>query len=132
MIARIQQRTALFRQVQAAFHEHLLGIYSWEQVAFRKAEKVEREKKANGTPLPFEAGKFHDKIDMYFGPFDLVVLGPFEDEKHPMGLIKISMGSRSCDGPIDATTWQRVAAFIKENRTEESDDGRTAGTHWGR
>lgn len=131
MIPRIRQRSALHRQVQAFFLEHLLGVYSWEQVTTKKAEAVVRDVKENGTPLPFEAGKTHDKVEMYFGPFDLLVLGPFEDDKHPMGLIRISSRGGSCEGPLDATTWQKVGDFIKQNK-EEVEHGRESGTHWGR
>lgn len=131
-IHRIRQRSALHRQVQMFFHEHLVGVYSWEDVQTRRAEPVKRETKPNGTPLPFEAGKFRDKVEIYFGPFDLVALGPYEDDRHPCGLIRCSTPRGSCEGPLDATTWQKIGDFIKQNKQEEVDHGRESGTHWGR
>lgn len=122
----IRTRSPLYRQVQNFFHSHLLGIYRWDDVEHAPAQKVEKKP---GTP--WEGGKIHDKIEMRFGPFDLTVLGPFEDPAHPCGRIEIQTGRDAIDGPLDPGTWDRVAGFIKDHKTEE-DHGITAGSDWGR
>lgn len=125
----IQERTALYRQVQAFFHDHLVGLYDWDSVEFDPAEKVER------TPgKRLEAGKTHDRIGVRFGPFSVSAHGPFDDfgpgVNHPCGLIVArSMGGKTVEGPLDATTWDRIASFIRENREEHH--GVNAGENWG-
>lgn len=121
----IHARTALYRQAQAFFHEHLIGIYSWDDVESTKAKAVER---APGEQR--EAGKTHDTVDMRFGPFDLEMAGPFEAP--PCGLIRIKVGQHSCEGPLDATTWRNVGNFVKQHNLEEYDNGSEAGDDWGR
>lgn len=121
----IRARNALSRQVQEFFHNHLLGIYRWDEVNHSPAQKVER------TPgQALEAGKTHDKIEMRFGPFDLTVLGPFEDPGHPCGLILIENGQLALEGPLDPATWDRVSGFIKTHNEEYH--GTQARDDWGR
>src|SRR5947207_5918737 len=112
-IATIRERSALYRQVQEFFHTHLIGLYRWDEVSSAPADLIER---IPGKPL--EAGKSHDKVDMQFGPFDLLVLGPFEDENWACGMIRIRRGVESLQGPLDATTWIEVAEFIKQHNEE--------------
>lgn len=121
----IRARNALSRQVQEFFHSHLLDHYRWDDVEYLPPQKVE---KLPGKSL--EAGKTHDKIEMRFGPFDLTVLGPFEDDAHPCGFIRIEAPSANLEGPLDSATWDRVSIFIKEHNHEE-DHGRKAGNDWG-
>lgn len=110
----IRERSALSRQAQAFFHRNMLGLFTWDDVFTQKPREVQRE-----PGKPREAGKFHDELRMHFGPFDLTMLGPFESEKHPCGLIEIKCGKHTVDGPLDDATWDRVAAFIKEHNHQE-------------
>lgn len=123
----IRTRNALSRQVQDFFHSHLLGLYRWDDVDHAPAQKVDR---IPGKSL--EAGKTHDKIEMRFGPFDLTVFGPFEDDRHPCGLIKVQTGAESLEGPLDPATWVKVSDFIKTHNHEEIYNGSTARDDWGR
>lgn len=69
---------------------------------------------------------------MSFGPFNLMVLGPFEDDKHPNGLISVKAGQHSLEGPLDSTTWVRAAVFIKEHNREDTAYASAGGEDWGR
>lgn len=138
----LRQISLLNRQVQESlFHTHLVGLYSWDKVAHRKPKPVERER----IGKPYDQGKFHDRIEMVFGGFVLLVLGPYEDDKHPCGLAKISRGQESVEGILDASTWSTIAEFIKAKRKEMDDEHPSAelvdgdlirdggaGANWGR
>lgn len=126
----INERRALTRQIQAMFHEHLLGVYRWDEASIAKPRDAFK------TPgVDREAGKHLDQIIMRLGPFDLEVNGPAEDPKWPCGRVLVKRGSEFQDGPLDATTWAKVAAFIKKHKIEEdhgAEDRPAARDDWGR
>lgn len=125
-------RVALYRNAQEFFRSHLLDLYRWEAVEHSRPQVVDRPEGINERrERGWYRGQVHDKIEMRFGPFELTVTGPFEDEKHPRGLITARAGQDTCEGPIDPATWDRVAAFIRENQHEEA-YGSAAGSDWGR
>jgi hypothetical protein len=123
----INERRALTRQIQAMFHEHLLGVYRWDQAVILSPRLVEKKPGRDR-----EAGKYHDQIIMQIGPFDIEVSGP--DEHPPCGQVMVKFGILFQDGPLDATTWAKVAEFIKKHKPEEDnvEDEFTARDDWGR
>ena len=130
----IRERSALVRQAQQMFHEHLVGIYGWDQAKIARPIEVDRR-----PGQQREAGKFHDQITIRLGPFDIEAKGPFEDPQYPCGMVRVRFGKLSLDGPLDAKTWCDVAKFIKEHKNEESEYGCSAenggfatGADWGR
>lgn len=128
----IRTRNALSRQVQEFFHSHLVGLYRWDNVEHARPAPVDRpDDHRERAEQEWFRGKTHDKLEMRFGPFDLTVLGPFEDEAHPCGLIVIQAGRESLKGPLDPSTWDKVSGFIKEHHTEEC-HGSEARSDWGR
>lgn len=129
----IRARNALSRQVQNFFHSHLLGLYRWDDVEHAKPQGIDRPEKAKDrAEQSWFRGQTHDRVEMWFGPFNLTVLGPFEDEQYPCGRIVIRSATESMEGPLDPGTWDRVAAFVKEHNHEEIDNGSTARDDWGR
>jgi len=128
----IRERSALARQAQQMFHDHLVGIYAWDQARIAKPREVARQ-----PGQQREAGKFHDQISIRLGQFDIEIMGPFEDPQWPCGMVRVKLGKLSLDGPLDAKTWLQVANFIKEHRNEELEYGGSAenaasGADWGR
>jgi hypothetical protein len=126
----INERKALFRQAQAMFHEHLLGVYRWDDALIVKPREAPR---IPGRDR--EAGKFKDQLTMILGPFDIEIEGP--DERPPLGNVRVNFGNAFLDGPLDATTWAKVADFIKKHKSEELSNVETgqyatARDSWGR
>jgi hypothetical protein len=126
-IHRIRERTALTRQVQQFFHMHLLGLYRWDQAHHHDAipvvKTVDFTKKRAERESARDQRKFHDIVSLTLDGFELIVKGPYEDEKHPCGLIRVSLGAQSIEGPLDETTWRAAGEFIKQ-RKEERDGAR--------
>jgi hypothetical protein len=119
VIRTVSERDALLRQVRHFFfHPAVMGLYRFEKATFDKPEPVERR-----PGQQREAGKFHDKLVARFGPFALEVIGPFESDSHPLGRAKLDCRGVSIDGPLDATTWDKLANFLKEHHREEEDHG---------
>lgn len=128
----IRQIMALTRAVQEGlFHAHLVGIYRWDEVSHLPPKPVKHER-----GKPYAAGKMHDRIEMLFGPYRLLVLGPYEDDRYPCGLAKLTLGSETVEGMIDVSTWTKIADFIKSKRMDDygqrERDRIAAGTDWGR
>jgi hypothetical protein len=118
---------ALLRQAQEYFHMHLLGVVKWDDVVVDK-------------PIPIPAikgqrdqGKVKDLVVAQFNGFRMELMGPFESEAWPLGRVKVSRGDSEAEGPLDATTWVRIADFIKQQK-QGVDDGRSipGGESWGR
>lgn len=129
----IRARNALSRQVQEFFHSHLLGLYRWDDVQHAKAQQVTRPEGAKErADRSWFRGQTHDRLQMFFGPFDLTVIGPFEDPQNPCGLIIVQTGREKLEGPLDPATWDRVSGFIKEHNQEEVADGSESRSDWGR
>ena len=125
--AMISARHAMLRQAQEYFHALLLGVVKWDDVEVDKA-----------IPVPSirgqrDQGTIRDLVVARFNGFKMELAGPFEDERWPLGRISVVRGPWSIEGPMDAVTWQRVAEFVKEQKTKGDGDGNIAGgTDWGR
>lgn len=123
----INTRHALLRQAQEYFHTYLLGTVPWDKVIVDKP-----------IPIPSvrgnrEQGKFKDLVVAHFDGFRMEILGPFEDDKWPIGRVKVSHGGSYFEGTLDALSWARAAEFIKEQKRTGEHDGRiSSGEAWGR
>lgn len=116
----IRARAALTRQAQDFFHAHLVGLYRWDDVTFKPAEKVEKPEPvitARGRRRRPERpeGKFLDLVEMEFGIWRLTIAGP--NEHPPIGWILLEAGEE-IEGPLDPATWQRLGAHIKQKHEE--------------
>lgn len=119
----IRALSALTRQVQVLFQQHLVGIYSWEQIEFAPRETV-RKPPPSEWPVndrgrrrrpDMPEGKFEQQLRMKFGLWDLEVEGPI---KHPpLGWIRLA-GADNVEGPLDSETWKAVALKIKQYHEE--------------
>lgn len=119
----IRPLAALTRLVQQFFHDHLVGVYDWEQVEFAAREKNVTPPVAdwpcNGRgrrirPEPLE-GKHQAVLRLRFGPWDLTVEG--SNEHPPLGWLTLE-GFETIEGPLDAATWDKIAEHIKQNHME--------------
>ena len=128
----ISERQALLRQAQDYFHTLLLGVIDWDDVKVDKAIPVPAVKGQR------DQGKVRDLVIAHFNGFHMEMMGPFEDDQWPLGKVKVTHGSVSAHGPLDAVTWLRIATFIKEQKAMGDDHGSknaddiAAGTDWGR
>lgn len=127
----ISERMALLRQAQAYFHQLLLGVVKWDDVMVDKAIPIPAVKGQR------DQGKVKDLVVAHFNGFRMELMGPFEDTEFPMGCVKVSRGSQTVCGHLDAETWVRVADFIKEQKGEDDGNSQTAATapardDWGR
>lgn len=124
----IRARSALVRLAQQMFHDHLVGVYRWDEAAIAKPREVERRPGEQR-----EAGKFHDQISIRLGRFDIEIIAPFEDDAWPCGRVLARHGKHWIDGPLDAKTWAAVADFIKQHKNDEGlEYGCAGGADWGR
>jgi hypothetical protein len=119
----IRALSALTRQVEEFFHQHLIGLYRWDEVEFMPVEKTERippdqwERTSRGKrirPEPPE-GRYHAERSLRFGMWDLTISGP--SERPPLGWLVLK-GHETVEGPIDASTWGRFAEYIKKHHEE--------------
>lgn len=116
----IRPLAALTRQVQQFFHVYLVGIYSWEDVEFAAREKnvnLPPQRNSRGRlvrPEPAE-GKHQVVLRLSFGPWDMRVEG--SNEHPPLGWVALK-GFDTIEGPLDTTTWVRIAEHIRQNHME--------------
>lgn len=126
----IRALAALYRQTQQFFHDHLVGLYRWDDVEFAAREKnvnpapdtwPRNRRGQRIRPEPVE-GKFAAVVRLQFGPWDMMVEGP--SEHPPLGWVTLK-GFETIEGPLDATTWAMMADHIKQNHMERENG--TAG-----
>jgi hypothetical protein len=127
----ISARSALLRQAQSYFHQYLLGVIPWDSVVVDKPIPIPPVKGQR------EQGKFRDVVSCHFRGFRMELFGPFEDERYPLGLVRIERAGDFYAGPLDATSWALVADFIKLKMIQGEDHGEVTepvagGADWGR
>lgn len=105
-------RQALCRNLQEFFETRLTGILPWPDVALDPPIKDDRPRsEREGKYLGRVVARFA-KTDERSYQFALMVESPVEAP--PLGRITLqAWGSRDVTGPIDSTTWDRVAAVIR-------------------
>lgn len=112
----IRANAALTRQAQDFFHQHLVGIYRWEEATFSPPERNEKPEifltpRGRRRRPERPEGKYHAIVRMEFGIWRLTIEGP--NEHPPLGWIELD-GHGTIEGPLDSATWERMAALIKE------------------
>lgn len=115
----LNTRSALIRQLQAFFETHLRGAWRWYTAGAL-------DELAPAGSIRLRAPDRHDKIPgrrqmdknivaVDFGDYAIQVSAP--DEAPPLGKIVCFHQLRgSIEGPLDAATWDKMAAFIKERQ----------------
>ena len=125
----IRPLAALTRHVQEFFHQHLVGIYRWDDVEFMPREENvkpppeawQRTKRGRRIRPEGLEGRWHHTLRLSFGPYDLMVEGPAE--RPPLGWVSIFDGlatvePETVEGPLDQATWQKIADRIKTGHEE--------------
>ncbi len=112
----IHPRMSLTRIAQEFFHTHMVGIFKWDQIEHAPPDKITKNDialaKANGLDRP--DGKFREMIRMQFGQYDLMIESA--NEHPPLGRILLTgRGRDPVEGPIDPTTWTKIANHIKQD-----------------
>jgi hypothetical protein len=126
-VARIDERRALTRQLQQLFHDHLVGVASWEELSIDPPIENAR---VPGEPR--EAGRYKDLISGHIGGLVITLIGPAEDSRYPCGLASVKGPGFTVRGPLDARTFEQIADEIKEHKKLGEQNGATAGEDWGR
>ena len=115
----IHPRMALTRVTQEFFHTHLIGIYKWDQVEHAPPDRITKSDidlaLREGRERP--DGKFREMLRMQFGDYDLMVES--SNEAPPLGRIVLTGRDDTVEGPIDPSTWARIAAHIKQSKRSE-------------
>lgn len=120
----IRPIAALTRQVQQLFHDHLVGLYRWDDAKFAVRERnvnippEQWERNRRGRRIRPERleGRYHAVLQVQFGVWDLSVEGP--NERPPLGRIKLSDGHEATEGPLDPATWALIGKRITSHHME--------------
>ena len=126
-VQRLDERRALTRQLQQMFHDHLVGVASWEELSIDPPIENAR---IPGEPR--EAGRYKDQISGHIRGLVIEFIGPAEDPRYPCGLASIKGPGFSVRGPLDVRTFEKIADEIKEYKKLGEQHGTTAGEDWGR
>lgn len=105
-------RRHLVAHARVLFENELCGLFSWdEDVVLHPAEPNELLEGGRRNPL----GKWRDSISMSFGHFRLEIESA--DEHPPLGQASLFHDGRlACEGALDALTWTKIGARIKESQ----------------
>jgi len=88
----------------------LNGLYRWDDIRLHELE-----------PAPLRSGnrravngKYIERITLVLGPFMLTLAST--EVAPPVGLIELTdrRSGEVCSGPLDRTTWDKAAVFIKQ------------------
>jgi hypothetical protein len=118
-VHRINARRQLFRQLQQFFEQHLIGLWTISDVVFDPPELLAKE--------PGRRQLHRESISGHFGAFTITLSSP--EEKPPLGeIVCQSLHGLRIEGPLDARTWERIAAEIRPSATN-GDDNERPGRH---
>jgi hypothetical protein len=96
-------RTLLFRHLQSFFEVHLASKFKISDVVFHVPEMAEKVRGQRQLP--------HEMVCGNFGIFTIEISSP--EKSPPLGHVLCSDNhGNHAEGPIDAVTWQRIAAMI--------------------
>ena len=109
----IHPRAALFSHAREFISRQLAGLYSWNDVVPGIDLPSELGKHGRRNPL----GKWKEIVEICFGPYILRIHSP--EEHGPLGLVELEFEHKLIDsGPIDQRTWDRLGAFIRDNKDQ--------------
>ncbi len=128
-VATHDPRRSLMRLAQQFFVDELVGVYSLDGAKVVDPIEVPREK-GRGR----DEGRYRALVALTFGPFELEIVAPGEQDVFgqvsPLGKVEVICGGvERMSGPLDAATWKRIGAFIRERAGEDHGRGR-GGTSW--
>lgn len=116
----IRAKSALTRQVQEFFLEHLVGIVRWDEIEHKPPEKRDPtpNRDARGKRIDKPDGKFRELISMSFGIYDLTVESA--NDHPPLGWVTFTSRHEPIEGPLERSTWLRIAEQIKLDKETKS------------
>jgi hypothetical protein len=98
-------RTLLFKQLQQFFEQHLSGRWRISDVVFDQPEMAPKERGQRQRHREIVCGMF--------GGYTISIFSTVEEP--PLGrIIAADRFGNTASGPIDETTWRRIAALIKQ------------------
>ncbi len=116
----MNERRALYRQLQHYFESQLFGLYRWHEVRHRPPEKVqierdERGRKVNETSL----GQLVEQAVIDFDGYTLMIKSA--NESPPQGQITLMNSDpagtmfEAVSGTISPATWNEVTEVLRRN-----------------
>lgn len=136
----INERRALYRQLQHYFEMQLSGIYRWGEVKHRDPELVKIERDPRGRRINQRSiGKFVEQAEIEFDGYVLILRSPNEIEPVPGRPEKQAV--ELYDGPPVAEhlvvqganrseTWAQVTKLLRDNMKERPNGGSERSAGW--
>lgn len=133
----MNERKALYRQLQHYFETQLFGLYRWHSVAHREAEKVTVERDARGHRINQRSfGQLVEKAVIEFDGYTLSLSSPNEVEDDPTRALLLYDGVPQPDnlvvsGPNAKGTWDEITLVLRDNIEKGKNHGSQAGSSGG-
>lgn len=137
----MNERRAIYRQLQHYFETSLFGLYRWGDVHHREAEPVEIERNARGRRINQRSyGRWIEQAVVEFDGYILIVKSPNEIEgdpgEPPRSAVILYDGKPQpenlvVEGANSSETWSRVTGLLRQNIEKGKQDGRSQGSAGG-
>lgn len=129
----IDERRALYRQLQHYFERDLFGLYRWGDVKHRDPEPVTIERDERGRRINQRSlGRFIERAVIEFDGYVLSVSSPNECEPpEPAVLLYDGLPQPEnlvVQGVNCSETWQQITKLLRTNMEEGTSHGRPQGS----
>lgn len=140
----MNERKAIYRQLQHYFESSLFGLYRWGDVHHRPPEPVEIERSRSGRRINQRSfGRYMEQAVVEFDGYTLIVKSPNEiepppaepgkDRPPPLPAVLLYDGEPQpenlvVEGANSSETWSRVTELLRQNIEKGKQDGRSQGS----
>lgn len=140
----MNERKAIYRQLQHYFERDLFGLYRWSDVSHREPEPVQVERSYSGRRINQRSfGKMVEQAVVEFDGYTLIVKSPNEvepppprpgeDRQPPKPAVLLYDGMPQpenlvVEGANSSETWSRVTELLRQNIEKGKQDGRSQGS----
>jgi len=129
----MNERRALFRQLQHYFETQLFGLYRWGSVKFRDAEPVVVERDRRGHRINQRSlGRIVEKVVLDFDGYTLSLSSPNEIDRGigvpPAPAVELWDGPTNLvvSGPNTPDTWAAITQLMRENMEDSHGQARSS------
>lgn len=110
----VHARVALFSHMREFVARDLAGLYTWDDTRPGLDHLADLRPDGRRNVL----GNFKEISEIAFGDYVLRVLS--SEERPPVGLVELECNGKLIDsGPIDQSTWDRLAKFIRDRESKD-------------
>lgn len=135
----MNERRALYRQLQNYFETRLFGLYRWQDVTHVPPEPVKIERDARGRRINQRSyGRWVEKAVVLFDGYKLTLLSPNEieppepepgRERGPLAPAVVLQDGEDVvlQGANESGTWDKITNLLRDNMSRgQQTDGRQA------